>query len=129
MLKPNLSRRGLDDSPVIELLLFHPHYIDIPTPFSSSPSSSKSSSKGKSRQSDSTSTGTSGVHRRGRSTRVTTSAQERQDSFLVDEVVKTLMDSRVIEATMSESKRKWSGIVRVPTGEGSDVTYRRMDIQ
>lgn len=123
------SRRGLEDSPLIELLVFHPHYVHVPTP-----SSSSSSKKGKGRQRDE-STLSPGPDEppalpkgRGRPKRIATIAQERQDTFLADEVLKRLKGCDIFEATISETGRKWTGVVRVKSEDGG-ILYRRMDLQ
>lgn len=98
------SRRGAPSFPDIDVVLFHPAYVHVPTP-SIPPSTSPKSQRGR-------------INIAFRS--AYTPAHARAASPLVRDIVRPLEERGLIAASLSLGERKWQGIVRVPekTKEG-----------
>ena len=121
-----ISRRGAVTSSDIDIVLFHPSHVHVPTPASLNPKA---------------------VHGRyGTPFRATyPSASARASSPLLQDVVRPLEDRGLLAATLSSGPRKWQGVARLPERVGgrlweerslrllqiqrTEGVYRRIDIK
>lgn len=103
-------RRESPTSSDVDVLLFHPSYVHIPTPTQGPPS----------------------TYRGGRApspSHPKTKAAERDTSLLHEEVVQPLVDRGLISGTLSSGTSKWRGVVLVPQRgkNGWETRTKRLD--
>jgi DNA polymerase beta len=117
------SRRGANTSSDMDVVLFHPSYVHIPTPSTTLLTNARQSRKRADRSSD--------TNRNKTSTSSNGNGNSASTQLLAD-VVLSLEGSGLVAATFASGPRRWQGIVRVPQqldGEWEERTHRLAQIK